>query len=326
MSVRPESALPLHAQITQEIRYRIATGRLRPGARLPAARDAAAQWRVNFHTVRRAYQELENLGLVERRGPKGTFVAPGLKRGLRERGLDTFLREAMASAFRRFGLTTEELALLLINQHQTRLSGRVTVVECNRVQAEELAADLQARYVVDVQARVLSSLERLPPGILVGTLFHYQEVIERWPDRRGSMRFLHIVPAADLAAEVRRAHGGSYPATLALFERDAGIGRAIAADIESRFDGEPVRVRGRLLQRDGAIPVAELRRVVLVAPRVWEGLPAAQRAMPNVLRVRYQFESSDLDALAAALRWPVREARERGPHRECPLSMRVDMK
>jgi GntR family transcriptional regulator len=71
----PNDGVPLGLQIARQIRLAVASGRLVPGERLPAARDLAADLRVNFHTVRRAYGDLEAEGLLRCERGRGTFVS-----------------------------------------------------------------------------------------------------------------------------------------------------------------------------------------------------------------------------------------------------------
>ena len=80
MKLEPTSPVPLYHQIAEALRYRIATGALVPGALLPPLREAAAQWGVNLHTVRRAYGELTEQGVTETCHPVGTRVL-GVRRG-----------------------------------------------------------------------------------------------------------------------------------------------------------------------------------------------------------------------------------------------------
>lgn len=72
--IEPNSGIPLGTQITRGIRLAIAQGQVQPGEQLPSARDLAAQLRVNFHTVRKAFGELEADGVLELRRGRGTFV------------------------------------------------------------------------------------------------------------------------------------------------------------------------------------------------------------------------------------------------------------
>lgn len=67
--------VPLGVQIDWAIRAAVSAGRLRPGERLPALRDLAAELRVNHNTLRAAVAKLERDGVLESRHGTGTFVA-----------------------------------------------------------------------------------------------------------------------------------------------------------------------------------------------------------------------------------------------------------
>ena len=75
LRLEPNSGVPLGVQIARQLRLAVASGRLRPDERLPAARDLAAELKVNFHTVRKVYGDLEREGLVRTERGLGTFVA-----------------------------------------------------------------------------------------------------------------------------------------------------------------------------------------------------------------------------------------------------------
>jgi GntR family transcriptional regulator len=65
---------PIYEQFVEQIRSRIASGRIPPGTRLPSVRDLAAEMRINPTTAARTYQELERLGLIVTHRGQGTFV------------------------------------------------------------------------------------------------------------------------------------------------------------------------------------------------------------------------------------------------------------
>lgn len=75
LRIDPNNGVPLGVQICAGLRLAIVTQRLRAGEQLPSARDLAADLKVNFHTVRKAFADLEAEGLVEYRRGLGTFVA-----------------------------------------------------------------------------------------------------------------------------------------------------------------------------------------------------------------------------------------------------------
>lgn len=65
--IDPTSDVALFAQVAASVRADAASGRLRPGDRLPSAREVASSLGVNLHTVLRAYQDLRDEGLVDMR-------------------------------------------------------------------------------------------------------------------------------------------------------------------------------------------------------------------------------------------------------------------
>ncbi|MCW2338715.1 DNA-binding transcriptional MocR family regulator [Sphingobium sp. B2D3A] len=65
---------PKYAAIADALRGAIHSGELRPGERLPAQRDLAAQLGVDLTTVTRAYTLVREAGLIEGAGKLGSFV------------------------------------------------------------------------------------------------------------------------------------------------------------------------------------------------------------------------------------------------------------
>ncbi len=70
-----KSGVPFHRQIVDQIRYGIASDRLMPGEQLPTVRSLAVDLQVNPNTVRKAYSELEILGILDTQQGTGTFVS-----------------------------------------------------------------------------------------------------------------------------------------------------------------------------------------------------------------------------------------------------------
>jgi GntR family transcriptional regulator len=68
------SDAPLFAQVANAVREGVAKGELRPGDRLPPARELASGLGVNVHTVLHAYQDLRSEGLVDLRRGRGAVI------------------------------------------------------------------------------------------------------------------------------------------------------------------------------------------------------------------------------------------------------------
>jgi GntR family transcriptional regulator len=75
LKIDPAAATPIWKQIEDEVRRRVASGQLRPGAAIPSVRELSKSLRVNPATVSKAYQRLTEAGLLEVRRGEGTFVA-----------------------------------------------------------------------------------------------------------------------------------------------------------------------------------------------------------------------------------------------------------
>ncbi|WP_371577225.1 winged helix-turn-helix domain-containing protein [Streptomyces sp. NBC_01314] len=73
--IDPSKIAYVYMQVADHIAAQIASGALRPGARLPGERDLGAEYGVAYLTARRAIRELRERGLVVTLPAKGTFVA-----------------------------------------------------------------------------------------------------------------------------------------------------------------------------------------------------------------------------------------------------------
>lgn len=67
---------PIYLRIVNTLERTINRGGLAPGQRLPSQRALAQQLGVDLTTVTRAFDEARKRGLIEARGPQGSFIAP----------------------------------------------------------------------------------------------------------------------------------------------------------------------------------------------------------------------------------------------------------
>src|SRR3954463_12397050 len=74
ISIDPQDATPIYAQLERALRAAIATGRLKPGDQLPTVRQLAVELSINANTVARVYAELERASVIETRRGVGSFI------------------------------------------------------------------------------------------------------------------------------------------------------------------------------------------------------------------------------------------------------------
>jgi GntR family transcriptional regulator len=108
------SGVATYLQLVHQVRHALRLGVLRPGDRLPTAKEVVAQLAINPNTVLKAYRELEREGLVSGRPGLGTFV----ERSLGETSMSdrTRLRAELARWVRdgrQAGLALEDLEALV---------------------------------------------------------------------------------------------------------------------------------------------------------------------------------------------------------------------
>lgn len=76
-TVDPTSSIPIYAQLIDQVKHAVASGRLQPGDPLPSLREVAERLRISPLTVKKAYGELEALGIAATEHGRGTFVRAG---------------------------------------------------------------------------------------------------------------------------------------------------------------------------------------------------------------------------------------------------------
>lgn len=302
--IDPDSPVPLYHQIAEQIRARIGAGELAPGDAVQPLRAAAEKWGVHLHTVRHAYAALAREGLLEvGRGALGTRVARRTPRRARgtEAELAGFVARTFTEAESRFGLDRAAFAGVVSAAAERDRSGArapvVFVAECSLHQCETHVREIVERYAVDARPWVLEEGEP-PPGAVIATYFHYNDIRRAWPRRLPAVRFVTIRPRPDLRKRLARRTG-----VVRVCERDLATAEALIGDVyallgRTRLTLEPFVTRrpAEALARRDANPV-------LFAPRVWAKLDAHSRQDPRAVELVYAFDAAELERVAGDLEW-----------------------
>ena len=106
------SGLPIYTQIIDQIRQKVAEGELQVGDQLPTVRQLAADLRVNFNTVARAYRMLDEAGVISTQHGRGTYIweqpSHQILEQLRQQSLADLTTRFLAQAHRQ-GYTPAEI-------------------------------------------------------------------------------------------------------------------------------------------------------------------------------------------------------------------------
>ena len=112
MTVTWSDSVPIYRQLRERVVAMILDGALHEGDPLPSVRQVAADFQINPLTVSKAYQELVDEKLVEKRRGLGMYVVEGACEALLKSERERFLQEEWPLLFarlRRMGLDLKTL-------------------------------------------------------------------------------------------------------------------------------------------------------------------------------------------------------------------------
>ncbi len=202
------SKRPLRKQLIDQLRYLIATGHYNVNETLPSTRALGDQLDISFHTVRKAYQELEQEGLLESKVGSGYTVqerTPLSKSQRIERGAKV-VNEALQTLVG-LGLSEAEIESLFQEQanllDHSSLERKLLVVgphhELNAMCAEQIRSALQ----LAVRPISLPQLDRHQDADFAFTPYPFlSEVLQNLP-RGDTLGFVMHVPSRVLERTAR---------------------------------------------------------------------------------------------------------------------------
>ena len=95
MSIEWDDKLPIYRQLRKLVVERILDGSFAEGEAVPSVRQVASDYNINHLTVAKAYQELVDDGLLEKRRGLGMFVLSGARESLTNNEQQKFLEEEL---------------------------------------------------------------------------------------------------------------------------------------------------------------------------------------------------------------------------------------
>lgn len=119
MTIEWNDKQPIYRQLRDMVAQRIMDGTFPEGEAVPSVRQVASDYQINHLTVGKAYQELVDSGLLEKRRGLGMFVCEGACTALTSDELDQFCQEEVPAFLQRarvLGMDVNELIDLLRTQ------------------------------------------------------------------------------------------------------------------------------------------------------------------------------------------------------------------
>ena len=117
MTVEWNDKLPIYRQLRELVLERIMDGTFAEGAAVPSVRQVAADYQINHLTVGKAYQELVDIDLLEKRRGLGMFVVAGARNSLTKNEQQKFIDEELPAFMERvhvLGMEMKEVVNILL--------------------------------------------------------------------------------------------------------------------------------------------------------------------------------------------------------------------
>ena len=136
--IEPSSSVPIYRQISDQIRYQIASGILKPGDKVLSVRELASQLAVNQNTILKVYNELCRSNVLRIERGEGTFVSSGVREIPAERQQEMVagpLREAAVRAIQ-LGMPLAKVTDILRDEFE-KIDAQRQQTEGGREQSQE---------------------------------------------------------------------------------------------------------------------------------------------------------------------------------------------
>ena len=211
------SSVPSYLQIAEQIKEKISSRELSPGDRLPTERELSEAVHISRGTIKRAYDELGDVGILERVQGSGTFVAQLQDLSIlgnsdkADRVIDK-----MITTLSRMHLSYNEMEDLINSKLQWKRQEsrniRVAVVDCNMETLSLISSQLYNISDVDVTELILSDIVKCPQKLTYGydliltTKNHYLQVIDLVPRLASHVMKVAIVPSQKVQYELAGIH------------------------------------------------------------------------------------------------------------------------
>lgn len=301
------SPLPPHAQIQEKIKLALLLGRLRPGDTLPSIRDVEQEVGISRNIVRKAYLELQTLGVLNLRHGKGVLVQKQLVYGGRDsvhEKCEALSREIL-TRLREVGVSPSAFARYLYQQarEQETQSPFVIFVDATKSQAVERAANISVIWQVNVPGYSLDELAALPK-----------------PELRTIRRVLTNYIRFDQVRRIVGSHAEVIPLGLTFSEQTVKeLGRLPStANLVLVLDDQDypslsllIELYRKLVIKPGtnisALPfntIKDLRKFVkstkydkiIFSNRIWDNIPEELKKLPKVTRPHMEVDLSSLES------------------------------
>lgn len=215
--IDPKLDVPIYQQIVDTISFAAKKGTLVPGQKLPTVQEISQSLSIARGTIKRAYDELERLGLVEKVQGRGTFLRydnehSGSRKERAMAAIDNLFQQ-----LEDMGLSMSEIhifvGLRLRQLSEQEPAVRVAVVESSRENLFYMSEQLRQLPGVDLYSFLLESIRQYPYKLeedfdLIVTAAAHAEYLESVLPAKKRVTRVALRPSAPYVQELIRLKAG----------------------------------------------------------------------------------------------------------------------
>ena len=192
--INPELDIPIYQQLVDTIRAAVKKGILVPNQQLPTVSELSAKLGIARGTIKRAYDELEHSGIVDKAQGRGTFVCyqpanSGSRKEQAMAAIDTLLEN-----LEDLGFSAAEINIFLNLKLRERAEQesriKVAVMECNPENLSQMSEQLHTIPRIDLYSYLTETIQQYPYqlsediDLIVTTAAHAEFLEKTLPDHK----------------------------------------------------------------------------------------------------------------------------------------------
>ena len=192
--INPDLDVPIYQQLVDTIRAAVKKGVLAPNEQLPTVSELSAKLGIARGTIKRAYDELERSGIVDKAQGRGTFVCyQPVSSGSRKEQAMTAI-DNLLDSLEDLGFSAAEINIFLNLKLRERAEQesqvKVAVLECNPENLAQMVEQMHTIPRVDLYSYLTETIEQYPyklaedVDMIVTTSAHADFLERALPDRK----------------------------------------------------------------------------------------------------------------------------------------------
>ena len=196
--INPQLDIPIYRQLVDSIRVAIKKEELPAGHQLPTVQELTRELDIARGTAKRAYDELERLGLVEKVQGRGTFICYQASNSGSRKEQAMAAINTMLDQLEEMGFSPSEINIFLNLKLRERAEQeahiKIAVIECNPENLSQMSEQLRHISGVDLYPYLLDSVQQYPYklnedfDLIVSTANHSEYLESVAPMRKNVVR------------------------------------------------------------------------------------------------------------------------------------------